>query len=267
MMNFLKKLFKTGKSNMNIHKDLAYGLTDTGREREGNEDYFLIDLKRRLYIVADGMGGHNSGEVASKCATEAVHEYLTQKRLSQMALDQNKAEKEMKKCSAVAHDKIIETAKTDSDHTGMGSTLVVAWIDGATLHLCHVGDARAYVCDDQVITLLTTDHSVVMALVKAGNLTMEEARNSQIKNELTQALGAPRPLAPDYSRHLLKNGDRVLLCSDGLWDMLSDDEIHQILKQNKSVELICQDLIDAANNAGGKDNITAVVIAIGERNK
>jgi PPM family protein phosphatase len=261
-MKFIKKYF--GLSNREDTEkrggELAFGATDAGRVRDGNEDFLMVSPERNLYIAADGMGGHNAGEVASANATEVVDAYFNLKLLSGITADDGKIRDAMTGALIEAHEKILEMAKTNPEYSGMGCTMVVALINGDSLYLCHVGDARAYVCDHAGINLLTTDHSNVMMLVKAGRMTMEEARTSPIKNELSQAIGAPLKIVPEYVHYTLKDGDKVLLCSDGLWDMLTDDEIYQILKQEKTSRAICQNMIERANDAGGNDNITVVVV-------
>lgn len=262
-MNLLKKIFgyqARGNKPAAEISEMIFGATNVGKERANNEDYFLISLKKNLHIVADGMGGHNAGEVASLNAVEAVNDYFTAELLSQIEGDAEKIEDEMKASLLEANQKILEMAATNNAYHGMGSTIVVALINGEALHLCHVGDARAYVSNAAEMQLLTTDHSKVMDLVKAGQLTQEEARISPLKNELSQAIGSSAPIAPDYNHRVLKEGDKVLLCSDGLWDMLSDDEIHEIVRQKQPAKLLCEELITKANEAGGHDNITVVVI-------
>jgi len=150
-------------------------------------------------------------------------------------------------------------AEENEAYRGMGCTVVIALIFGDALHLCHVGDARAYVCNATGINLLTTDHSKVMDLVKAGQMTLEEARTSPLKNELSQAIGSSLPIVPEYNLRGLQNGDKVLLCSDGLWDMLSDQEIYEIVRQKKPAKTLCEELASMANDAGGHDNITVIV--------
>lgn len=239
---------------------MAAGVTDVGKVREANEDYFLVDLDKRLYIVADGMGGHNAGEVASMNATESVNARLTSELLSEMSGDDEKIRNEMITAVKDAHSRIIQMAKAEERYRGMGCTLVLAWIEGNSLHLCHVGDSRAYRCNNSGIHLLTTDHSHVMSLVAAGKMTMEEARVSPLKNELSMAVGASVNIEPEYNRYAMSHGDIILLCSDGLWDMLSDEEIHEILRKKSPLKTICQELIKRANQEGGRDNITVVVV-------
>ena len=262
-MKFIKKLFGAA-DRKNQHTQVILekicGATDVGKLREGNEDYFMVIPEKNLYIVADGMGGHNAGEVASLTAVEEVDGYLTSEFLSQISDNGKKIEDEMTKSLLAAHHKVIELANGRQEFRGMGCTIVAALIDGNSLHLLHVGDARAYVGNDSGINLLTTDHSTVMKLVKAGKMTMEEARTSPIKSELTQAIGASISIVPEYNHYPLQDGDKILLCSDGLWDMLPDEEIYKILKQKKPAKALCEELINAANDAGGNDNITVVTI-------
>jgi len=144
----------------------------------------------------------------------------------------------------------------------MGSTIVVSFIDGNMLHTCHVGDSRVYVINPYSIRQVTNDHSTVAELVRLGEMTREEARHSPRKNEITQALGAPIPVRPECNQHVLHKGDVVLLCSDGLWEMLSDEEIQNIVVERKTVEGACRKLTEQANAAGGNDNITVVLVEV-----
>lgn len=262
-MKFLKKLFGDRDAQDSAAGDLSdfiYGTTDAGKERTNNEDYFLISPKKNLHIVADGMGGHNAGEIASLNAAETINDYFTLELLSLIGDDDKDIEGELKQSLLAANQKILEMAEENEAYRGMGCTIVTALIFEDGLHLCHVGDARAYVCNAAGINLLTTDHSKVMDLVKAGQMTLEEARTSPLKSELSQAIGSPEPIVPEYNLYSLKDGDKVLLCSDGLWDMLSDEEIYEIVRQKKPAKTLCEELIKMANDAGGHDNITVVVI-------
>jgi len=261
-MNIFKKIFG-GRSGQDLPVENLFesihGITDVGMDRDNNEDYFLVNPPKKLFIVSDGMGGHNAGEVASLNATEAVNDHLTPEILAEIKGDRIKINDELNDCLYIANQKIVDMAENNSNYRGMGCTLVVALVERGALHIGHVGDARAYLCDEDGIKLLTTDHSKVMELVKAGQMTLEEARQSPLKNELSQAIGSPLSILPDYNYHELKNGDKVLLCSDGLWDMLSDEEIYRIVNQAQPAESICEELVKKANDAGGHDNITVVV--------
>ena len=257
-MKLLKKFLESPPTEE--ASKIAYGGTDVGKTRTMNEDYFWINWDKNLFIVADGMGGHNAGEVASRNAAKEVDSYLTQELLTEIRGDNRKIREVIIKGLIHAHDKIKEMADKNTNYEGMGCTIVEALIIKNDLHLGHVGDARAYICDENGINLLTIDHSFVMELVQKGKLTLEEARVSPMKNKLNQAIGASKPINPDYKYCALKEGDKILLCSDGLWDMLSDQQIFAVLRQDKPVQKLCETLIKMANDAGGHDNITALVI-------
>jgi protein phosphatase len=282
-MDFFKRLFTTGNNGAEGEKETpegsdlkndcpapileqgdaerAFGMTHPGRIRKNNEDFFLADPQKDVYIVADGMGGHLAGEVASQNATESVDRFFSEKRMDAIRMDEEQIQASMRASLVEAHRLIQEMGAQDKSRRGMGCTIVMGLIAGETLHLCHVGDARAYIANAAGIHLATTDHSVVMAMVGAGRMTMEEARNSPFKNEITMAIGGGAPLIPEYARHPLCPGDRVLLCSDGLWDMLSDARILEVLTQpGLSAKDICHQLVKEANEAGGRDNITVLVI-------
>ena len=261
-MNLLKKLFGSRGRQESPVEDLfesVHGTTDVGMDRDNNEDYFLVNPSKHLFIVADGMGGHNAGEVASLNAAQTVNDHLTPEILAEIKGDRIKINDELNDCLYIANQKILDLAENNGSYQGMGCTLMVALVERGALHTGHVGDTRAYLCDENGINLLTTDHSKVMELVKAGQMTLEEARQSPLKNELSQAIGSPLPIIPDYNYHALKNGDKVLLCSDGLWDMLADEEIYQIVNQAQPTKSICEGLVQKANDAGGHDNITVVL--------
>jgi len=247
------------------YNDRACGMTDPGKIRDNNEDSFLLLPEKNLYIVADGMGGHNAGEVASSHAVTKVNDYFSPELLAKIRGQDDRIRQELNNCLREVNRRIRQRARTESRYAGMGCTLLVALFDGDRLHLGHVGDSRAYRCATAGIAALTTDHSVVMELVRAGSLTEEEARASPLKNELTQAIGVRTSIEPDYGAYTLRSDDRILLCTDGLWDMLTDAEIWEIVRQAKPLAECCQDLIDRANAAGGHDNITVVLIAPGGR--
>ena len=236
-----------------------YGATDTGKVRPHNEDCFLIREEKHLHIVADGMGGYKAGEIASHTAVELIDEHFTLELITKLGKGDGDVETELKLSVEAANRSIIKMAEQTPAYRGMGCTVVTALVINEDLHLCHVGDSRAYLCDQNGIHLLTTDHSAVMNLVKTGRMTIEEARKSPAKNRLSQAVGAQGPVDPEYSFYPLKDRDKILLCTDGLWDMVSDQEIFRLLAQNKSVYWSCENLVNAANDAGGQDNITVVV--------
>jgi protein phosphatase len=259
-MKLINKLL--GSPGWEDSRKSAYGATDVGRDRSANEDYFRIIPEKCLYIVADGMGGHAAGDVASLNAAQTVDTYFSRQLLLEIQEDDKKVQEAIVESLLKAHQEILRMAETKRHYEGMGCTIVMAFIHENSLHLGHVGDARAYVGNNSGIKLLTTDHSFVMDLVQKGKMTMEEARLSPLKNRLNQAIGAATAIRPDYQHYFLEEGDRVLLCSDGLWDMLSDEQMHEALMQDQPAKIICENLINMANKAGGHDNITAVVIIL-----
>ena len=253
-MNMLKRIFI--RRTIGLDK-LAYGATDAGRQRNYNEDCYLLVPEMGIYIVADGMGGHNAGDVASVNAVNAVVEYLSSDHILER---RNDAEGIMIHAVTEAHEKLIEMSGTKTKYAGMGSTIVVSFIHGNVLHTCHAGDSRVYIINPFGITQITNDHSTVAELVRLGKMTKGEARYSPLKNEITQALGAPSSVSPEYNQHSLRKGDVVLLCSDGLWGMLSDEEIRTIVVRRKTMKDACKELIRQANAAGGDDNITVILV-------
>lgn len=257
-MKFISKFM--GVPGSKEWRKWAFGATDRGKERADNEDYFRIVPEKSLFIVADGMGGHNAGDIASLNASQMVDTYFSPQVLSDIQNDDEKIKGAIIQSLSNAHKEILRMAKGSRNYEGMGCTMVLSFIQGNSLHVGHVGDARAYVCSDTGIRLLTEDHSYVMELVKKGKMTMEEARLSPLKNRLNQAIGASVNINPEYNLTVLEEGDRILLCSDGLWDMLTDEQLHQAVMQDNPPKKICENLIDLANKAGGHDNITAVVI-------
>ena len=243
-----------------LMKHMAYGITDEGEKRDNNEDSFLIVKDKNLYVVADGMGGHNAGEVASSKAVQLVNEHLTHTRISLMQSDRNLIKKELTEAILVAHTFILDEAKSRKEYKGMGTTIVAAFLHDHMLHTCHVGDSRAYVINANSIKQITDDHSYVGELVRNGKMSNEEARHSNMKNQITQALGSPYSVKPEYNSCSVDEDSRVLLCSDGLWDMLSDEQIQKTVMTDEPLEDICTGLVKKANQAGGKDNITLILI-------
>jgi len=255
----MKRFFKKVFGDKDINRDNVCGMTDVGLRRENNEDCFAILNDRDIYIVADGMGGHNAGEVASAEVVRALDEYFTHDLVGQMKEDTAKIKDIMESALLEANKRVLDTAKDNPDYRGMGCALITAFVHDNILHTCHVGDVRCYICNQSGISQLTNDHSQVGELVQAGKMTADEARRSSFKNILTQAIGASTTITPEYHSCTLKDKDRVLLCSDGLWDMLSDEELRGIVSKKQKANGICKELIAQANSAGGKDNITVII--------
>ena len=220
--------------------------TDVGRVRAGNEDSFMVH--EPLFAVADGMGGHQGGEVASNLALET---------LSPVADGGDLADTVRR-----ANEVVFQKAAEDPNLAGMGTTLTAILADGNVFRVAHIGDSRLYLLRDGELRRLTTDHTVVERLVAEGRLTPEEADMHPQRSILTKALGVDEQIEPDDDRLETRPGDRLLLCSDGLTGMAGEDEIKQILVANDDPQSAADQLVDAANQAGGQDNITAVVVDV-----
>ncbi|MCI0490258.1 MAG: Stp1/IreP family PP2C-type Ser/Thr phosphatase [Blastocatellia bacterium] len=244
-------------------------ITDVGRVRDHNEDTFHIAADGRLLIAADGMGGHEAGEVASALAVDALIEFFDSERLRAIDSGEASIEALLMESFEAADRKVREATQNGQGSRGMGTTLILACIQGDHLHTCHVGDVRCYVRNASGLHQVTQDHSVVGLLVRAGELTPEQARLHPQKNEILQAIGMPTALIPEVNTTTLVDGDLVLLCSDGLWEALSDEEIASIIDWEGSMRQRATQLVDRANEAGGNDNITVVLyeyIAQGGKN-
>jgi PPM family protein phosphatase len=234
---------------MSPFKLVAAGVTDVGRVRDGNEDDFLDQSNRLgLVAVADGMGGHRAGEVASATALEALRAAVASGEPLRDAIEG-------------ANDAVLEKSVSDQEFHGMGTTLTAGML-GSDGHLVvgHVGDSRAYLVRDGELSQITDDHSLVEEMVRSGELTPEQAEVHPRRSVITRALGIDPQVEVDEYPIELQPGDRILFCSDGLTTMVRPDEIASILSREPDLRRAAQLLVDAANAAGGEDNITAVII-------
>ncbi len=235
----------------------SFSVTDIGKKRKLNQDFVYtsdepVGNLPNVYIVADGMGGHNAGDYASKCTVQTmVREMKGCFEKSPIRI--------LSKAICVANDQIRRRAKEDESLTGMGTTVVAATCLGKYLQVANVGDSRLYIINDE-IRQITRDHSLVEEMVRMGGIDRETAKHHPDKNIITRAIGARDTIEIDFFYEELKDGDIVLLCSDGLTNMLEDEEIGRILKGGNSLEERAEKLIEAANNNGGKDNIAVIII-------
>jgi protein phosphatase len=248
----------------------AFARTDPGPVRENNEDSLLVDEESGLFIVADGMGGHASGEVASELAVDTVQDVLLNQhdpdetRLDRQALDDDDAIRErLRYAMNQASVRIRKAALDNPVHSGMGTTLTVLLIEDGTAHFGHVGDSRLYLFRDGRLKRLTRDHTVVQQEIDAGRLTPELARIVPHKNILTQSVGYHGPVEPDTSTRPVLDKDIFLLCSDGLTDPLDDHELSRIC-QNTSFELLAEEFVQQAIQNGTDDNVTVVVVRVSD---
>jgi len=247
----------------------ARGRTDVGMKRRINEDVFVLDPEHGIYLVADGMGGHAAGEVASRVAAEEIMRIFQEGLSGEETTwsehwDPNRSATANRLVDAVVagHHRVTDVMNGDSELRGMGTTVVVAVHRPGErrLVLCHVGDSRAYRLRSGELQLLTSDHSWVHEQVEAGFLTEEAARTHPLKNVVTQALGGTSEPRVDVLETGIEDGDLFLLCSDGLNSMLTDDEIAGLLEAAEPLDEICQRLVNAANQRGGNDNISVVLL-------
>jgi len=226
------------------------GLTDVGRVRAHNEDAVLLEPP--LFAVADGLGGHEAGEVASGIAVEALAE----------AAPAHADAKALGRAVRAANRAVIKAAREGRGREGMGTTLTAAIVEGSRIVVAHVGDSRAYLLHGETLERITRDHSMVADMIEQGTLTEEASRTHPHRSVITRALGTdPSMYADTYEVHA-EPGDRLLLCSDGLTGMLTDERIAEVLGAYGDPELAARMLVDAANEAGGHDNISVVVVDV-----
>lgn len=239
----------------------TYGLSDVGCIRELNEDCFCVHGfeggDRGYCILADGMGGHNAGEVASQNTVRIVAEEL--KKVTDDSSEKGIPAR-LNAAIAEANDRVHKMSVESSAHSGMGTTVVAAFIADGTAYVANVGDSRAYVYSSSGLKQLTTDHSVVEELVRTGTITRAEARKHPQKNIITRAVGTDSTVAADLFEYEYSAGDKLILCSDGLCAMVDDDEICRIVGREKTPEKTVNKLINAAKKNGGLDNITVICI-------
>lgn len=228
----------------------AAGRTDRGKVRKLNEDTF--GYNDCLFVVADGMGGHQAGEVASAIAVETI--------LKANLTGDIKAA--LKKTLALANQTIFTQAEKNTELTGMGTTVAVLYLENDLAYVTNIGDSRVYYLSNNKLNQLTSDHSLVNELVKNGEITVEEAKSHPQRNILTQALGSNDTLDPEIIKLKINKGDKFLLCSDGLTSSVSETLIKELISQKIDLEIIVDQLINSANEFGGADNITVVLVEI-----
>lgn len=247
------------------------GQTDVGRKRGHNEDTFSVDAEHNLYIVADGMGGHSSGEVASRMACEAISDFFRQTAEDEEMTWPYKMEKgldyEGNRLSVgvqLANLRIHECAQSNPAQRGMGTTIVGVRFTDDGLVIGHVGDSRVYRLRGSGFAQLTEDHSLLNDYIKMKDLTPEEIENFPHKNVIVRALGMKETVEVDVASDIPQVGDIYALCSDGLSGMITDEEMRDLLVATRDTGLTdaCAALIDAANEAGGTDNITIVLVHV-----
>jgi PPM family protein phosphatase len=255
-----------------------FALSDTGKNRQNNEDCYIADGENNLFIVADGMGGHKAGEVASKTAINNFTEYFKKnfdkKKFAfyeaAKTIDkknkstEDKIQKILIKSAGYANEKINKLGLERNDFNGMGTTLTGLFVFNYNAFVIHIGDSRLYLFRENNLDLLTEDHTLVFALYKSGAISYEDTFSHPQRNYLTGVLGESEISSLECFKFKLKENDIVLICSDGLNSMIKDNSIKDILgkSQGKSTQIIAKKFIEQANKNGGMDNITVIIIKI-----
>lgn len=253
-------------------KIFSAGLTDVGRKRENNEDSFYTDDQVGLYIVADGMGGHRAGEVASSTVVSSVKDYMEAFHTSPVAQETDESNMSPA-ATAVCHSielanrVVYQLSQDQGSYKGMGSTAAVAYLHGDTLVTANVGDSRIYLVREDSIEQLTQDHTLFAEHIRKNPNWDPNTASIPMKHILVRAVGIHEAVEADVYEMQPLPGDLIILCSDGLTDMLSDDEIHQAVLEGGELEEVCSRLVDMANERGGLDNVTAVVFFLQKEEK
>ena len=242
------------------------GRSDVGRVRPSNEDNFGYDQRLGIFVVCDGMGGHAAGEIASQIAVDTLLAYFREHapKVEDNAFldDAPVGARLLAEAVKKANDAILDYAEEHKNTTGMGTTLVAARFSDGVFSIANVGDSRIYLLREGQLLQLTEDHSLVMEQVRRGMLTLEEAKRSTAQNIITRALGTDESTLPDLGEFPAQDGDILLLTTDGVLRHVADQEMRNILLQLPSLEAACQTLIDAANEGGGEDNATCVLVRV-----
>ena len=238
----------------------SYSLTDKGMVRSANQDFFFscdtsLGHLPNFYVVADGMGGHNAGEFASSFAVESITSYIE--------ADSNFEISEiLEDATSKANIDLINIAAVEDDKKGCGTTVVEAVVENGILTVLNIGDSRLYLINKSGIRQITEDHSMVEEMVRLGILTHEEAKHHPEKHKITRAFGIEPDVKADIFEARVFEGDTIIMCSDGLSNMVSDEEIFNIVEEEKEVEMIAKRAVKMANEAGGTDNITITVVRV-----
>lgn len=235
--------------------------SDVGKVRAINQDaYFYIeDKKVPIFIIADGMGGHKAGEIASNLAISTIVSYY-EDNLEKIINEEMFVPQFINESIEKANEKIVEESKVEKEFNGMGTTVTMCLIVNSELYIGHVGDSRAYLLRDKELIQLTQDHSLVGELLRTGSITKKEAMNHPKRNVITRALGTDLKLSVDIINRELNSDDKIILCTDGLTNMVSEERILETIKTDEDIVGSCSKLVNIANELGGIDNTTIMLI-------
>jgi serine/threonine protein phosphatase PrpC len=247
-------------------------LTDVGRKRKGNEDSLHVNPEQNLFVVADGMGGHAAGEVASRIAVESINEFICltggdEEITWPFGLDENISYdgNRLKTAIRFANKRVIEATREKTEYEGMATTVAAILVDDTVANLGHVGDSRVYLFRGDGVRQLTSDHSWVNEQLLSGVISADQARSHPLRNVVTRALGGKADLQVEMQVHKIEAGDVLMLCSDGLTTMVPDDDMGKLVHQaGDDLVEAAKSLVAAANNRGGEDNITVLLLKFQE---
>jgi serine/threonine protein phosphatase PrpC len=251
------------------------GVSDVGRVRTNNEDSYQILSSLNLFVLSDGMGGEAHGEIASALAVETIVKYCTDPKDDSAATLMGSGDevrwsekaKQLQNAVRKANFNVFESARKNPAQRGMGATVTTAWVNEGKLSVAHVGDSRAYLLRTGNLQQLTSDHSLVAEQVRRGIITPQQAEESEMQSVLLRALGAHEDVEVDVDEVGIYSGDVLLLCSDGLTRMVTEPEIAGTLQAEMNPSTAAQKLVDLANENGGQDNITVIVVRFQEESK
>ena len=235
--------------------------TDKGVQRGGNEDSIFVMPEQNLYIVADGVGGHNSGELASRMAVGFMAQYVALHPLERIA-SKRELKRYFKACFEGANELVYNKSNEEADNRGMATTSVLCCIREGWAYVVNVGDSRAYLIRDNILRQVTEDHTMVNEMLKSGLISYDEAMNHPDRNMITRAIGGERTVKPDYYQFEVCSGDLIILCTDGLYGELATGKMEEIAASTKSMHRLAKNLVDEANRSGGKDNISVICIKV-----
>lgn len=258
-------MISSPSSTQQIAPVVAAGCTDIGCVRKDNQDTWLVDEERGVFAVSDGIGGGPAGGTASQMVTSTLPRLIAQRSTGMPQRPRARAVRCLLRESILELSRDIrKTSAGDPDRKGMGATVVAIWIRWPFAHIAHMGDSRAYLFRAGVLTTLTNDHSIVALLLRNGEITAADVQDHPARNRLTRFIGMDGDVYPETRSLRLEAGDRLLLCTDGLWSAASDTEMKELLSSHPDPRIACRELIALAKRHGGQDNITAVVVSISE---
>lgn len=237
--------------------------SDKGLKRSNNEDACFVLLPDKVYLVADGVGGGNAGEIASRTAVNEIANYIVDNSIEQ-ATNKYAVVNYLQDCLDKTNEKIFKTARMYEENRGMATTIAIVYASQGNAYIANVGDSRVYLYRGGELVQLTEDHTYVNTLLKAGVISEEEAAVDKRKNVITKALGAERTVEPDFFQVDIMEGDVFIICTDGLYNEVDSEKMIEILERDLSMSDVCMEMVSAANSNGGHDNITVISLKVTE---